>query len=311
VPVHLVAAPDLRRFHRSLHPEVTMIPSLAAHLRRSRPGFVHSFHYCDAVAADLAGRLGLLTIQGMPLFRPGGGGRLRRRLLDRALDRAPMVTVPSQAAADHLREGFGREAVVLPNALHTAPFALDVPRRPNVIFCAATGEDERKRVGLLVDAHGRLLRDGRELELWLGGEVNAQAQERLRGRLPDAQHATVRFLGNLSGSGLARAYASAAVTCLPSLYEAFGVVLVESLAAGTPVAGCAHAAIPEIIDEEVGGLFPPESGPEAVDLLASCLADLLDRASAGQLVEACRARAQRYDWSVLGPRYLEVYAALA
>jgi glycosyltransferase involved in cell wall biosynthesis len=53
----------------------------------------------------------------------------------------------------------------------------------------------------------------------------------LRARYPD-----VRFLGSMSGERLARAYCSADVFVFPSLTDTFGLVLIEALACGVPVA---------------------------------------------------------------------------
>src|SRR5439155_1593557 len=63
----------------------------------------------------------------------------------------------------------------------------------------------------------------------------------------------------------ARAYAGAWASVLPSVDEAFGLVLIESLAAGTPAVAARSGACPEIIDDDrVGRLFAPD---DADDLL--------------------------------------------
>lgn len=304
VPVTTVTAPDLSRFRGDLSPDVTMIPALARHLRRSRPQIVHGFHYCDGLAAAMAGAPRLLSFQGMPLFR--GAGRFRRRLFDSAMKRSPVVVCPSRAAADHLLGQLGWRSEVIPNALATAEFEVEAERRDDVVFCAATPDDVRKRAEVVFDAFASLLEAGRDLELWVGGRAQPATRERLLGRLPDGARSRVSFLGDMETGQLARAYASATVSCLASLYEAFGVVVVESLAAGTPVAGAEHSAIPEIIDEEVGELFPVDD----VTACAAALGRLIDRARGGAMTEVCRRRAARYDWSEVGPEWVERYEAL-
>ena len=304
VPVRTVAAPDLTRVHRLLNSEVTMIPALTAYLYRSRPEIVHCFHYCDAISAAGARRPRLLSFQGMPLFPISS--RSRAALLRTALRHTELVVCPSQAAADHLAAEFEHPFVVIPNALDTSQFAVPARRRNNVIFCAGTAEDARKRVDILVMAFRELLRRGLDLELWLGGTVRVTTQRELLELLDDKERHRVSFVGNLAGAELARTYCEATVTCLPSVYEAFGVVLVESLASGTPVAGAAHSAIPEIIDSEVGELFSPDGWEPC----AEALHRLLERADEASLAEACRARARRYDWDVIGPEFVALYAQL-
>ncbi|SCY73607.1 glycosyltransferase family 4 protein [Microvirga guangxiensis] len=53
----------------------------------------------------------------------------------------------------------------------------------------------------------------------------------------ERQHVGVRFLGSLAGEDLARVYSSADVFVFPSLTDTFGIVLLEALASGLPIAG--------------------------------------------------------------------------
>jgi phosphatidylinositol alpha-mannosyltransferase len=89
--------------------------------------------------------------------------------------------------------------------------------------------------------------------------------------------------------------------------ESFGMALVESMAAGTPVVGCRHGGLTEIIDEDlVGRLFDPGAftdQTENVAGLSEAILTVLARGKPPEVVEACRARAQRYSFSELGPVY--------
>jgi len=99
--------------------------------------------------------------------------------------------------------------------------------------------------------------------------------------LLQARHPEVLFTGYKSGEDLARAYADADVFVFPSLTETWGGVMVEALAAGTPVAGF-DAPGPKDLDPTVAAV----SG----DLRAACLKALtLYRATA-------RAYAERFSW---------------
>jgi len=96
------------------------------------------------------------------------------------------------------------------------------------------------------------------------------------------------------------------VTVLPSQHEAFGLCLLESLACGTPIVVLADGGGPaEILggDDGVG----VESGHSASDLADACEVALELSAAAGT-VEACRAKAERYDWRrSIVPRMVEIY----
>lgn len=102
--------------------------------------------------------------------------------------------------------------------------------------------------------------------------------DRLRRRYP-----TASFLGALHGPALAAAYAAADVLIFPSRTDTFGLVMIEALACGTPVAA-----------------FPV---PGPIDVLAphvGCMDEDLDRAIAGALAldrTACANYGRRFSWS--------------
>ena len=107
------------------------------------------------------------------------------------------------------------------------------------------------------------------------------AEEALRKRYPGAV-----FTGAKFGEDLARHFADADVFVFPSLTDTFGLVIIEAMATGTPVAGYPVSGPVDII---------PGSGAGAVDedLRAACLAALeCDRAQA-------RAHAEGYSWDTV------------
>ena len=101
----------------------------------------------------------------------------------------------------------------------------------------------------------------------------------LERRFPEA-----RFVGERHGEPLSRAYAGSDVFVFPSVTDTFGLVLLESLACGTPV-----AAYPVTGPKDVIGRAPV--GALDADLRAAALRALtLDRA-------ACRPYAERFSWA--------------
>ncbi|HYA54852.1 MAG TPA: glycosyltransferase family 4 protein, partial [Thermoplasmata archaeon] len=75
----------------------------------------------------------------------------------------------------------------------------------------------------------------------------------------------VHLLGHVGDDAvLASAYREARLTVLPSEYEAFGLVLLESLAAGTPVVASRVGGIPEFIEDGKAGLLVPPKTPKAL-----------------------------------------------
>jgi glycosyltransferase involved in cell wall biosynthesis len=88
--------------------------------------------------------------------------------------------------------------------------------------------------------------------------------------------ARVHFLGKLPAAELIGAYQHAALLAHPSHYEAFGIVLAESLAAGTPVVARNVAAIPTVVPhQEVGILFNNQT--EFIDGIRLLITDSVKR----------------------------------
>jgi glycosyltransferase involved in cell wall biosynthesis len=103
------------------------------------------------------------------------------------------------------------------------------------------------------------------------------ARAALARRYPDAV-----FLGALSGDALAGAYAGADVFVFPSRTDTFGLVMIEALACGTPVAAYPVAGPVDILSAEVG-----------------CLDEDLDRAIIGALARdrgECADYGGRFSW---------------
>jgi glycosyltransferase involved in cell wall biosynthesis len=87
-------------------------------------------------------------------------------------------------------------------------------------------------------------------------------------------------------------YNAATVFVYPSLYEGFGMPLLEAMACGTPVVGSDASCIPEIVGD-VGPLVPPHDVEGLADSLERLLTDADLRADLG---ERGRARASSYTW---------------
>lgn len=118
---------------------------------------------------------------------------------------------------------------------------------------------------------------------------------RLAGPTPDrryfAEHVApllgdgIRYLGHLDHRTLAALVGDAAVAVVsPCWDEPYGLVVAEALACGTPVAGFARGALPEIVDERCGVLAAP--GDVAGLAGAITTAARLDRAQARRHAEA-------------------------
>ncbi|MGA2612706.1 MAG: glycosyltransferase family 1 protein [Spirochaetia bacterium] len=113
----------------------------------------------------------------------------------------------------------------------------------------------------------------------------------------------VRYFTTLSSAQLANLYHFASVFVYPSLYEGFGMPLLEAFACGCPVAASASSSIPEVAGE-AAELFDPRS----IDSVASAVEKVLCSPSRSrQLVEAGAARLTYFSWQKAAAQTLEVY----
>lgn len=134
---------------------------------------------------------------------------------------------------------------------------------------------EKKGAAYLIEAMRRLEAGGRYKRLVLIGEGPLEAELR---RAASALQ-TVEFHGWMSNSELRRWMCGALVLCVPSLRatggdaEGLPTVVIEAMAAGTPVIGSRHAGIGEAVEHERTGYLVPEHDADA---LAAALGRLYD-----------------------------------
>jgi len=96
---------------------------------------------------------------------------------------------------------------------------------------------------------------------------------------------------------------------LPSLYEGFGVALLEAMAAGTAIVASRTGGIPEVLgDDEHGLLVEPGDSSGLAEVLVSLLNDPTRR---GALAENARTRANAFDARATAAKSREIYASIA
>ena len=118
--------------------------------------------------------------------------------------------------------------------------------------------------------------------------------------------AQVRLLGFVADGDLSTAYAAADYSIVPTqALEGFGLVTLESMAAGTPAIVTPVGSLPEVMRPLSDALVLP--GP-AVEEIAEGLDTILSGQVALPSDAQCRDYVRdHYDWSVIAPRVLEVY----
>jgi glycosyltransferase involved in cell wall biosynthesis len=172
-----------------------------------------------------------------------------------------------------------------------------------------------KGVDLVVDVFLELRRRGKVpgLKLKIGGGcgpsdelVVAELTQKLAkaGALAD-----VEFHKNVDREGKIAFLQNLSVFCTPALYgEAFGLYVIEAMAAGVPVVQPRHGGFPEIVEASGGGLI---AEPNASALAAAVESLLLDPAKARALGDAGRRAVQeKFSLAAMARHSVELYDAL-
>jgi phosphatidylinositol alpha-mannosyltransferase len=280
------------------------VPAMVKHLLGGDYDIAHTFHPAYAWGALRARRLGapplVFSFHGIPERGYLVQRRYRLEMMQATVARAAEVTVLSDIAAEAFERYLLRKPVVLPGGVVTGDFAVDPSRsdEPTLVSAASLG-DPRKRGELLLAAFVALRERVKTARLRLVRTADPFMGPTLPS-LPDG----AEWVDANETPDLAREYATAHASVLPSVGEAFGLVVLESLAAGTPAVAVRDGASAELLEEGVTGeLFAADE--------EAALADAMERAlglgDSSETVAACRAAAQDFDWDELVGPHEAVY----
>ncbi|HLH12513.1 MAG TPA: glycosyltransferase family 1 protein [Methylovirgula sp.] len=152
---------------------------------------------------------------------------------------------------------------------------LDLPR-PIFLFVGRLAVEKNVEAFLRLDLPGSKVVVG-----------NGPLQTRLAAAYPQ-----VHFLGALCGEGLAKVYSSADVFVFPSLTDTFGIVLLEALASGLPVAAFPVTGPLDVIGDSGTGVLAPDLRQAALRAL-------------GISRESCRSHATKFTWKESARQFFE------
>src|SRR5574337_908294 len=215
-----------------------------------------------------------------------------------AARRADVVVATSRYSRDRIVEAYDIPA----GKIVIVPELIDLPSWGEAGECDGASADPpailtvahmypRKNLGLLMKAYARLRDAGVPFQGWVVGQGPCRrAWERLRDSL--GLQDSVTFLGTIPRRELVERYRRAAIFCLPSRREGFGIVFLEAMACGKPVVAARVAAVPEtVLDGETGLLVDPEDPEALARAMLSLLGDPEHRRAMG---EAGRRRVEQY-----------------
>jgi len=268
------------------------------HLIKGDYDAVHSMGRYDSVASITAARVRrkrrtVFTDLGAPdkaWWRTEG--RKDAWAVQHVVNGIDVYSCMSQWALDFLARDYGRtDGVVVPGGVSLSDFspAPERAKRPTLLFSGAF-DVPRKGVAVLLQALPLIAEQEPEVQFWLSGPGDPQP---LFDAAPPAALERTEFLGIGDSDRQHERYGQAWATCLPSVLDSFGMVLIESLACGTPLVVTTNGAPASIVDPGVTGSM---CEPNDVEGLARACVDTIALARQSGTVDACRAAATPYDW---------------
>lgn len=293
--------------------EQALLPPLAA---RERVGLMHSLASTaplwgpfrrvvtihDLIYARFPEAHAGIRDKGMRVLVPAAARRSHRVIVDSEATRRDLLALTNVRAerVDVVPLGLGarRRAEPLEEAATRARF--DLGQREVVLGLSAMRP--HKNLGTLIDALATIAPPERPLlvlpgyETWHTEELRRRAAERGVAR-------DVRFLGWIGGAELEGLWALARAFVFPSLYEGFGLPVLEAMDRGVPVACSNTSSLPEVAGD-AALLFDPTSREQ----IAAALQRLLrDRRQAALLIAAGRERARAFTWERTARLTLDSY----
>jgi phosphatidyl-myo-inositol alpha-mannosyltransferase len=243
--------------------------------------------------------LGTFHAAGTSASYRWAGGPLR--WLAGRLDRRCAVSEDARRLAEaHL----GGSYDLVFNGIEVERFAKPTPwptEGPTILFLGR--HEPRKGLEVLLAAMGAL---PAETRLWVASD--GPETGRLRGATTG--DGRIEWLGRIDDAEKVRRLRGADVFCAPSLHgESFGVVLLEAMAAHTPIVASDLAGYANVARGDREALLVPPADAEALG--AALRRVLTDADCAARLVCAGDARAEELSMAHLAHRYLELYRRIA
>jgi len=243
-----------------------------------------------------------------------------RLSVKRTVERAARIITVSEFSKESILRAYGlrdEKVVVIPNGVSSEFRSIDrevarrslLPHLPAPFILCVSDVQPRKNHLRLVTAFESLLKTHPKLphhlvfvgkETWFSPVVEAAAAK-------SGVANRIHFTGFVSDDQLLRYYNACDLFAYPSLYEGFGLPILEAMACGRAVVCSNTSSMPEVADS-AALLFDPNS----VDQIMRAMADLLlDVNLRGRMERLGVQNAAKFSWETSAARTLDVYYAVA
>ena len=236
--------------------------------------------------------------------------------LRRSLDRSDRIVTDSAFVKGEIVRELGFDAhridVVYPAAVDDAAGELPAEylkekwglTKPYVLYLGTI--EPRKNLNRLIQAYAKVTREIEhppKLVLAGGRGWNAEETYRLAEELLPGQ---VLFTGYLTAQEKKLMLGHAALFVFPSLYEGFGIPVLEAMQSGVPVVCANTSSLPEVAGDSARLVEPTD----VVDIASGMLELLTNPAVAERLALSGKAQAERFSWDRSAEQLMQIYRRL-
>lgn len=262
-----------------------------------------------------------LSVFHWPQFHPAGRVHLMQKELRKTVSRSSRLITDSCYTKRELIEFFDLSE----DKITVAPLACNELFHPRLEeetqaileqyrlqwrrFFLYTGTIEpRKNILTLLQAYDRLPGSTkRNFPLVISGYKGWENTELFRLFDKGEREGWLKYLGFVSGKDLPVLYSAATSFVFPSVYEGFGLPVLEAMASGTPVICSNATSLPEVVGD--AALM---HAPEDVETLTSYLQSMTEDAEKKQAMIALGlAQARKFSWSLCADKTIEAYEQVA
>jgi glycosyltransferase involved in cell wall biosynthesis len=313
----LANIPHLKYGGAANRPAKIIWPNLVLPCRAGRDGFdlIHATtHYGTLVPCRYKNVITVTDVS--PLLHPETHGRLQvayhRRLFPLVLKRADAVVTISASSKKDIVSAcgiaedkvhvihLGVEPRFVPDAPEESEFARQLPER--YILNIGTLE-ARKNLPRLLEAYAIARKRGLDRKLLIGGATGWRLSNLAAIVDKFGLEEDVNFLGYVKDEELPILYGRADFFVYPSLYEGFGLPILEAMACGTPVITSDCSSMPEVAGEAALLVDPLD-----VEALAEKMLELVsDKELAASLRARGIERAGRFTWEKTARQTVALY----
>lgn len=262
-----------------------------------------------------------LSVFHWPQFHPAGRVHLMQKELRKTVSRSAMLITDSDYTKTELMDFFGLED----NKICVAPLACNAEFHPrNEIevksvlekynlhwrrYLLYTGTIEpRKNILTLLQAYDRLTpHEKSNFPLVVSGYKGWENEQLFRLFDKGEREGWLKYLGFVPGKELPCLFSAATSFVFPSIYEGFGLPVLEAMASGTPVICSNATSLPE-----VAGDAALMHDPKDVDALTTSIQMMIGNAYEKQrMIDTGLARARQFSWSFCADKTIDAYEQVA